>query len=75
MRRPASAVIARLGDLQRIVLLQLALSGPAKPEPDSSSADKKGEHLGLRHLASFVLCMAHQRIHRRRSGFLCKIRP
>lgn len=45
---PASAVIARLGDLQRIVLLQLALSGAAKPEPDSSSADKKGAHFSLR---------------------------
>jgi len=39
---PASAVIARLGDLQRIVLLQLALSGTGKQEPDSSTAEKNG---------------------------------
>ena len=39
---PASAVIARLGDIQRIVLLQLALSGPAKREAEAAGADKKG---------------------------------
>ncbi len=39
---PASAVIARLGDIQCIVLLQLALSGPAKPEADTAGTDKKG---------------------------------
>lgn len=39
---PASAVIARLGDLQRIVLLQLALSGSAKQEAEAAAADKKG---------------------------------
>ncbi len=42
---PASAVIARLGDLQRIVLLQLALSGTGKSESDSGSAEKKGKDL------------------------------
>ena len=44
---PASAVIARLGDLQRIVLLQLALSGTGKSESDSSAAEKKGEEFCL----------------------------
>ena len=40
---PASTVIARLGDLQRIVLLQLALSGTGKPDSDPSSPEKKGD--------------------------------
>ena len=50
---PASAVIARLGDLQRIVLLQLALSGATKPDAESSTADKKGVE------QADVLCNLH----------------
>ena len=53
---PASAVIARLGDLQRIVLLQLALSGATKPDAESSTADKKG----VDRLMSSAICFCWQ---------------
>ena len=53
---PASAVIARLGDLQRIVLLQLALSGATKPDAESSTADKKG----VDGLMSSAICFCWQ---------------
>ena len=52
---PASAVISRLGDLQRIVLLQLALSGAAKPDTESSPAEKKG---GDRPMSSALVLVA-----------------
>ena len=51
---PASAVIARLGDLQRIVLLQLALSGTTKQDAESSTTEKKGVERPVS--SSILLC-------------------